>query len=803
MLFSYNWLKEYIENLPLPVELARALTMSGTEVESITASGAELNNVVTAEILSCAPHPNADRLQLCEVKTDAANYSIVCGARNMKAGDRVALALPGAELPGGIKIKKSKIRGVESQGMMCSEVELGIKDTSSGIMILPEDTPLGQDINTILNLKDYMMEVGITPNRADLLSIKGLSREIGAVTAAAFKAKEVKLIEGGMATDELVSVSIEDGSPCRRYSARVVEGVKIGPSPEALKARLEAHGIRSINNAVDVTNYVMLELGQPLHAFDFDKVEGKSIDVRLAGEGETIETIDSKVRNLDASMLVIADAKGPVALAGVMGGQATEVTDSTMNILLESAWFDPSSVRRTSKKTGLSSDSSYRFERGVDIEGVVAALDYAAFLIARLAGGTISKEALDVYTEPLSRREIRLRRERINGILGIEAEPSAVKSNLQRLGVEVSETGDGAYIAYAPLYRLDLKEEIDLIEEVARLFGYDNIPETLPNAPLRSGDPGNGTRLKRAIKDILSHSGFVEVLNYSFVSREMFSLTGPEDKDGIVISNPITEEQVVMRRSLIPSLIDTLRRNLLKKNEELRIFEVAPVFAPPSDPNEKLPVEVWRTAGLMYGPRWAETWNYPKEGLDFFDVKGVVEMLFEGLGITGSLNVGPITDHSKKIFHPGKSAAIIVNGKEAGVFGELHPELKIKFDLKRPAYLFDIEIDAIIDLAGGAKSYKPLPKFPESTRDIAFIIDENIPYQEIISSIRVLDTKLIERVELFDVYYPSNIPPGKRSLAIRAVYRSRERTLTSQEVDAMHAKVTEELIRKFNAEVRG
>ncbi len=798
MLFSYNWLKEYIDRLPSPEEAAERLTMSGTEVESIAQRGVELDNVVTARILSCAPHPNAERLQLCEVTTETQKYSIVCGARNMKAGDKVALALPGARLPGGITIKRSKIRGVESEGMMCSEVEMGIKETSEGIMILPEDTPVGQDINKILGPPDYMCEVNITPNRADLLSVRGLARELGAILGLELKDKEIKPAEGEIPADELAAVSIEVGAPCRRYCARVIENVSIGPSPDEVRRRLEAHGIRPINNVVDVTNLVLLEFGQPLHAFDLDKIADRTIDVRLSAENETIETIDGKVRKLDPSMLVIADSKGPVALAGVMGGKGSEVSGSTKNILLESAWFEPISVRRTSRKAGLSSDSSYRFERGVDIEGVRKAVDVAAGLINKLAGGKTAKGVIDIYPEELTPPEINFRVKRCEDLLGIKLGKENIENIFQRLGIKIKEEKDGALKTVPPTYRVDLKYEADLFEEVARLSGYGNIPTVMPVAGLSPGKPGKHTRIKRKIMEVLTNEGFLEAINYSFVSRDLFYLTGPADKKGVTILNPLTEEQVIMRDSLIPSLLDTLRRNLLRKNEEVRIFEFAPVFVPKEG---KLPAEKWKVAGLMHGLRFEEAWNCPKEPFDFFDVKGVVESLFVSLG--AGFDIKPVDGDYGRVFHPGKSAIIMVNNREAGAFGEIHPELKIRFDLKRPAYLFEADMDAVIDAGERVKKYSPLPKFPESTRDIAFIVTESVPYKEIISSIKGLDTKLIERVELFDVYYAGNIPPGKRSMALRIVYRSMDRTLTNEEVEDIHSKVSKELSDRFGAEVRG
>lgn len=795
MLFSYNWLKEYAAGLPSPKELSERLTMTGTEIESVTEAGADIKNVITAQVVTVNPHPNADRLSLCEVRTDKEVLSIVCGAKNMKPGDKVPLALPGASLPGGSVIKRSRIRGVESAGMMCSEVELGLKDSAEGLMILPPGTPLGIDIKEALGLSDFMMEAGITPNRADLLSIKGMAREICAITGAQMKDKNWPVKETGRGIGDLVSVSIDKGAPCRRYAARVITGVNIGPSPDFIKKRLEAHGIRPINNVVDMTNYVLLEKGQPMHAFDLGLIQDRTIMVRLAKEGEAIRTIDGKERRLDHSMLVIADAKGPVALAGVMGGRATEVGDSTKDILLESAWFEPASVRRTSKKTVLSTDSSYRFERGVDIEGVVQALDMAAHLINKYAGGAVATGTVDAYPERIKPVSIEFRVKRAEELLGITVKEDEALDIFERLGVGIKWSTNGVLNAMPPSFRGDLKIETDLIEEVARLFGYDNIPTTLPVARLIPGGPGKLSRIRRKAKEVLANSGFFEVINYSFVSRESFSLACAHEKKGVTVLNPLTEEQAVMRDSLLPSLLENLRRNLLRKNEEVRIFEFAPVF----HPKGKLPLESWKIAGLMYGLRWDESWNYPKEGFDFFDVKGVIETLFEGIGLSGFTSA-PL---NIPLFHPGKSASIQVEGREAGVFGEVHPDIRTRFDLKQPAYLFELDIDAIIDLAGGYGMYRALPRFPESTRDLAFIIDEAVAYQEIISSIEQIDTKLIERVEVFDVYCAGNMPPGKRSMALRIVYRAADRTLTHQEVEDIHTRVARELSKNFNAEVRG
>lgn len=803
---SLNWLKEYATGLPSAKAAALALTMSGTEVESISEVGVCVTNVVIAEVLSVGKHPNADKLSLCEVRTDRETYSVVCGAKNMLPGDKVALALVGAELPGGVKIKRSKIRGVESQGMMCSEVELGIKDTSDGIMILPPEVPLGLDIATVIGGRDAVLDVSITPNRADLLSIRGIARELAVVTGAVFKDKTVIVDEAGANIDAAVSVLIADGAPCNRYCARVIKGVTIGPSPDAIRKRLEAAGIRAINNVVDVTNYGMLETGQPLHAFDLDKVDGRRINVRLAREGELIQTLDGKTRTLDPSMLVIADASAPIALAGVMGGKHSEVSDATKDVILEAAWFEPSVVRRTAKKTGLSTDSSYRFERGVDIGGVSSALDMAAGLIVKVAGGVVAKGAIDLYRQRPAESLIRFRTKRAEKILGMTLNDGACLEIFNALGIKIKEVMEGEYLLAAPSFRVDIKTETDLIEEVARVNGYDKIPVDEPVARLTPPASGRLTQLKSHVAGLLVGAGFYEVVNYSFVARPLFELATSAGVKAVEVLNPISDEQSVMRPSLVPSLLENLRYNLQRKNDDVRIFEFAPVFA--SDHKESTGVkEVWRISGLIYGPRYAEAWNSVKDWTDFYDCKGVVERLFNGLG-TGASAMRPLLPSNNiTILHPGKSAAVFLDEKEAGYVGELHPDVMARFDIKRPAYVFELDANAILSVdatkAGRRRDYTAVSRFPESVRDIAFIISDSLPYENIVEAIRKLDAKLIESVSVFDVYYGQGIEHGNRSMALRVVYRSTERTLTSEDVDALHAKVAQALASRFDAKVRG
>ena len=849
MLCSFNWLKEYVTGLPAPRVAADSLTMSGAEVEAVKETGVSATGVVTAEVVTIAKHPNADKLSLCEVKTDTKTFSIVCGAKNMQPGDKVALALIGASLPGDFKIKKSKIRGVESEGMMCSEVELGIADTSNGIMLLPPDTPLGLNIADVIG-SDTLFEINVTPNRADLLSIKGVGRELAAVTGAAFKEKDIAVDESGRAIEGMASVAILDGAPCARYCARVISGVTIAPSPDAIRKRLEASGIRSINNVVDVTNYVMLEAGQPLHAFDLAKLGGPAINVRLARDGETIVTIDGKTRNLDSSMLVIADAARPVAIAGVMGGLDSEVTEASRDILLEAAWFEPSSVRKTSKKTGFSSESSYRFERGVDIEGVRSALDMAAAMIAALAGGVVAKGVIDCRRPAAQPLPITFRKTRVEGLLGIALTGETCLDIFRRVGVRVEGAQDGIYTVIPPSYRSDIKCETDLVEEIARIYGYGNIPAIIPASGLTLPATGRLRPLKDTAAEILTGVGFDEVVNYSFVSRRLFELTEGPGAKGVELLNPISDEQAIMRASLIPSLIENLRYNLQHKNDDVRIYEVAPVFNPslqnggsPASISEKnvrrgarqeetpdatragslppfekkgggdngLPTEDWKVSGLMHSRRFAEGWGAAKDWADFYDCKAVVERLFDGFGLGLPVMRSLLSSDAGKgiqaLLHPGKSAAVYLDksdnkdNRPAGFIGELHPDVMTGFDIKRPAYVFELDAKALSSARRGRR-YAAISKFPESTRDIAFIVACSLPYENIVEEIKRLDDKLIESVSVFDVYSGKGIAEGSRSIALRIVYRSSERTLTSAEVDALHAGVGRLLVEKFQAEIR-
>ena len=812
MKISYNWLKEYIKPMPAPHLLAERLTMTGLEVEGIEAPGKDIKGVVVAQILSVEKHPNADRLAFCKVKSNKGIHAIVCGAKNMKAGDKVALALPGASLPKGIKIEKTKIRGIESEGMMCSESELGLTPPSpplggAGIMILPQDLAIGKDFTEAMGLNDVVLNVNVTPNRPDCLSILGIAREVSAITGCKMQEASGKRLEVGGKRQPHTShlkppvISIDEPFLCRRYAARVIENIKIGPSPEWLKRRLESVGFRSINNVVDITNYVMIEYGQPLHAFDYDLVSDRRIIVRRAHENEKMQTLDGVQRMLTKEMLVIADARKPIALAGVMGGKESEINDTTKNIFLESAYFDPACVRKTSKVLGLSTESSYRFERGVDIEGVTRALDKAAQMIHELAGGDIIYGTIDKYPRPHKPATIKTRLARINKLLGINVKKKEVEDCLNRLGIAFKTTArvkgdDVTWSIIPPSFRVDLLREVDIIEEIARIHGYENIPTILPTARLSPVKSSRMDFVREKARGILTSNGFLEAINYSFISPQLFEGTSVDIKSSLKLLNPLTEEQSVMRQSLIPGLVQTMKYNVNHSNSDIKIFEMGRVFIPQGQKTEEREL----ISGLISGRRYDEAWNMSRETVDFYDIKGAVEQILTGFGI-GEYTVAPKTD--APFLHHGKAGTVKVNNLEVGIMGEIHSDTMQKLDIKQPAYIFELDMYAMGMVLGAQKRYISIPQYPMIVRDVAMILNQDIPFQELCNVIKGLEIKLLEKVTVFDVYYGENIPEGKCSIALHFMYRSPERTLTDDEVNSVHSVILQKLKDAFGVEIRG
>jgi phenylalanyl-tRNA synthetase beta chain len=805
MLVSLRWLKDYVDVELGPGELADRLTMAGLEVDSVRKVGPEFTNVVVAKILSIRPHPSADKLSLCEVTTGDKTYSVVCGAKNMKIDDIVPLALVGATIPGGYTIKSSKIRGEKSYGMLCSEDELGLGEEASGIMILPEGLSLGEDLTDALDLKDTVFDIGITPNRSDCLGIIGIAREVAVITGEKLRYPRILISESEDDITDITSVEILNPDLCPRYTARLIKNVNVKPSPRWMRLRLEAVGLRAINNIVDITNFVMMEFGQPLHAFDFRFLEEGKIIVRGAKEGEEFVSLDGKERMLRADTLMICDGVKPVAVAGIMGGLNSEVIDDTEMVLLESAYFDPTSIRKTSKWLGMGTDASFRFERGVDPEGVVRASARAAQLIAALSGGKICKNYIDKYPKRIKPvKNIPLRIKKVNEILGIKVKADEIKKILKNLEMTVNKVESGNYHVTPPTFRVDISREIDLIEEIVRIYGYDSIPTSLPAVSMRPDIRSKEKTLEDKIRDILNGQGYSEVINYSFITPESANILGLEKNDEgrkfVIIKNPLTEDQSVMRTGLVYGLLDTMRKNANVGCFDLKIFEKGNVFI--LQDKGELPLENERIAGLITGSRYENLWYFKGLLSDFYDLKGCVENLFDGLMIK---NVKFKTDAKVPFLHPGKSSAVFVDNKEIGFVGEVHPEILEKMNLKRNAVIFELDFDFLSNIYNNTKSsvYKEIPKFPSITRDVAFLVGKDFDGGRIEALVFEKNEDLLEKVVVFDVYCGKNIPDGMKSIALRFTYRSPDKTLTDDEVDKVHNRIAERVVNLTKAKIRG
>jgi phenylalanyl-tRNA synthetase beta chain len=800
MKFTLSWLKEYVEFNISPRELAERLTMSGLEVESLEYRGEGLEYVIVAQILDINPHPNASKLVLCDVTDGTKLYKIVCGAKNMKTGDKVALSPAGTKLPPstkfpeGILIKSTKIRGEVSEGMLCAENELGIGEEGEGIMILPDSAKVGTRLIDALGLNEVIIEIGITPNRPDCLSVLGVAREVAAIIGTEIKYPDYGVMEEGEHIGNLAAVEVHDPDGCPRYSCRLVKDVKITTSPDWLKTKVEASGIRSINNIVDITNFILLELGQPLHAFDYDLIGGGKIVVRPAKERESIRTLDGVDRPLTKEDLVICDAETPIAIAGVMGGVNTEVSESTRNILVESAYFNPVRIRRTSKRTNLRSESSYRFERGVDPNGVVKALDRASELIRELAGGKVARGKIDVYPSPIQPKEVNLSIKRVNSILGTALEPQKVKQLIEGLGIETLKVKDGEMTFRIPTYRVDLTRDVDLIEEVARHYGYNNISATLPVVPMMPDGLKREKISENKAKEILVSFGFLEVIHYSFEDPEFLSLF--DETAPLRILNPLTNEGSAMKTNLISGIIKNVVLNLNRQAQDIRIFEVGKVYIPREN---GLPKEIRKIAGAAAGGRQPELWD--KEEFDFFDLKGVLERVLEAFFVSNK--VGFEEASQVRFLHPGKSAKIMIGNEEAGYLGELHPDFREKLEVSKRVYLFEFDLEKLSASENYTKKkFTALPKFPSVRRDIALIVDEDVPVGEILKEIRKIESELIEEVSVFDVFKGGSVQKGKKSVAVSLILRALDRTLTDLEVDEVKKNGLNRLQLAIGAELR-
>jgi phenylalanyl-tRNA synthetase beta chain len=801
MKVTLNWLREFVP-IELPLDrLADRLAMAGLEVEGISEQGAE--PVTIAQITQLDAHPQSDHLVVCHVTTGGQTVPVVCGAPNMKVGDKVALAPEGTTLPSGQKVERAEIRGQVSCGMLCSEAELGISPDHSGILILPAQAELGQALFAVLGLRDTILDVAVTANRGDCLSVLGLAREIAALTGVRLRANKPPVRERGVAITEQARVRIDDPDLCPRYAARVITGVQTAPSPVWMRWRLEAAGIRALNNLVDVTNYVMLERGQPLHAFDLPSLAGAEIMVRRARDRATIKTLDGQDRALAPDDLLICDRDRAVAIAGVMGGENSEVREQTTAVLLESAYFVPEAVRRTARRLGLRSEASYRFERGVDPQGAVLALDRAAALMTQLAGGQVSRGVIDVYPQPLAPTQLSLRAQRVTQMLGVAVERHEMKRCLRTLGMALKSERGGAWRVTVPSYRADLTQEADLIEEIARLRGYETIPTLLPRAVVQEKKPDFEGSWSKRVRAYLAAQGLAEMLNLSFTSTRLNVLFSGlmANVAPVELINPLSAEDAELRRSLLSNLMRALQLNLRQGEAGVTIFELGKVFwqEEHSSGNEQRQ-ERLSVAGVLYG-------NWPVSGIgqegrqiDFTDLKGLLEGLWQELHY--QVPVGWHRTGEVNFLHPGKSAMLSVNGTTLGVAGALHPTVCAELGLSETPWAFELDFAALVRFAHPVTTYQSLTRFPVVVRDVALVADEELPVQSVTEAINALANPLIVSVRLFDLYRGDPIPAQKKSLAYSIAYRAMDRTLTASEVNALHAQVVHHLVQTLGVEVR-
>ncbi|MDT3425037.1 phenylalanyl-tRNA synthetase beta chain [Paenibacillus forsythiae] len=813
MKVSTGWLADYISLEGVTAEeLADKITDAGIEIDGVERRNKGLSGIVTGFVKSKEKHPDADKLNVCIVDAgQEEDLQIVCGAKNVAAGQKVPVALVGAKLPG-LEIKKAKLRGVLSQGMICSAKELGLndkllpKELQEGILVLPGDTEIGQDITKVLGLNDEILEFDLTPNRSDCLSMIGAAYETSAILGRELSLPNPgrDIIEVAVPASDAISVSIENEAHCKHYAVRYITGVKPAPSPLWMQNRLMAAGVRPINNIVDITNYVMLEYGQPLHAFDADRLEGGVLGVRLAREGESLTTLDGQERKLEPHMLVIADGAKAVALAGVMGGLNSEVTDQTVNIVLESARFDGGTVRKTSRQLGLRSEASLRFEKEVDPRSVIPALDRAAALLAGYAGGTVHAGIVQTGTDEVPEQVIRLSLDKANRRLGTELSLLEVKTLFARLHFSYGDAEEGVVEVSVPTRRGDITRDVDLFEEIARLYGYDNIPTTPIEGPTTPGGLTRPQALRRALRRLLSDGGYQEVLGYSFIQPEQTALFPALTEGGLAVklAMPMSEERSVLRTSLLPQLLDIAQYNLNRRQSDLALFEIGTVFVTDEEQLTRQPREFQTLGLLLTGSRSAKQWNVAADPVDFFDLKGALESVFAYLGLD---NAVVYEGDSPAGYHPGRSASLYLNGEggrvKLGTMGQIHPDLQRKQDLE-DTYVAEILLSPLYEAARTSLQYGELPRFPGMERDIAVVVDSEVPAGRLLEAIREQGGSLLQSAQVFDVYTGGKLESGKKSIAISLLYRHAEHTLTDEEVSEVHDKVLAALQQSFGASLR-
>lgn len=811
MQVSIKWLKDYIDFTETPEQLADKLTMAGIPVENVVDPGEGLEKVVTGRIEKLEPHQNSDHLQICTMNVGLAeNIIIVTGAQNVAEGQVVPVAMVGAHLPNGMKISKGKLRGVASNGMLCSAQELKLdleklpEEQKTGIFILPSDTPVGIPAKDVLGLNDVVLEFELTANRADCFSVFGLVREIAAITGNKPHFPEIKVNEDdNTKLNDIFSVEIADPDLCSRFSTRMLKNVKIGPSPEWMQQRLEGAGIRSINNVVDVTNFVMIELGHPMHAYDYDKITGKKLIARRAIEGEELHTLDDTSRKAKGEMLVIADSEKAAGLAGIMGGFETEITDTTTTVVLESADFYGPCIRRTARACGLSSEASGRFERGVDSETTIKALDRAAQLLQEMGACTVCEGIVDVYPNPKQANYVTFTPEQINNHLGTNIAKDVMLNIITSVGFDVTKDENDEITVKVPSWRNDVTCMADISEEIARLHGFDKIKSTLPNGVSMQGTQSAKQTFIDKVKASLSSQGLYETISFALTNEETFNkLNIPQDsplRKAVPIMNPLSDEYPLVRTTLLSSIFDNLARNLARKNDDVALFEVGSVFFPKALPVTELPDEVIKIAGAITGRRNAQGWNQANDMVDFYDAKGIIEELLANLRVTRYT----VESGTHYAMHPGKTALFKKGRDVIATVGEVHPAVLSAYGITKPVYIFELDATTVMKYMAKDLKYKALPKYPATSRDLAMLVDVDVNAADIEKAMTKAAGQNLTQITLFDVYTGKQVEEGKKSLAFSLTFQSNDKTLTDAEIDPAIEKIVAKLQKDFNANLRG
>lgn len=806
MFVSYKWLNELVDlGSVTPNELADKMSVTGIEVEGVTVPEAGLKNLVVGNVVECIDHPDSDHLHVCQVDVGGEELSqIVCGAPNIKAGVKVIVALPGARIKDNVKIKKGKMRGQVSNGMICSLQELGISDSvvpkeySEGIYYLPADATPGESVFPYLEMDDSIIELSITPNRADALSMRGVAYEVGAIYNQTPKFSDEVLVESDQPASEKIAVRVTDEQLVPAYQVRIIEDVTIAPSPVWLQNRLMNAGIRPINNVVDVTNYILLLFGQPLHAFDYDRIGSKEIVVRQATDKEELVTLDGETRVLSPESLVITNGEKPIALAGVMGGLDSEIVPETTTVALEAALFDPISIRRSAKQFHLRSESSARFEKGINQATVAQACDVAAAMIAKLAGGTVLKEAVVAsHVEPKD-VTVSIKLDRINRYLGTSLSLAGVGGIFDALGFAYELTGE-EYTVSIPPRRWDISIEADIIEEVARIYGYDRLPSTLPTGETVAGALTRSQRITRAIRNVIEGAGFSEAISYALTTEKKSNQFTMQASEPTRLDWPMTEDRAVLRMNLISGLLDDLAYNIARKNQSLAFYEVGRVFYQAGNPKKELPKEETHLAFALTGEIKSKDWQTKPQAVDFYQLKGVLETLFDSLSLTKEIRF-VATDAIAEL-HPGRTADIYYEDHRIGFIGQVHPATAKEYDIAE-TYVAELNLEAVIALSVGEVRYQSVSKYPSVSRDIAMLVKDDVANQDVVDAIQAVAGKYLTQVKIFDVYQGSSIEKGMKSLAYSLTFSNPETTLTDEEIQKAMQKVEKNLQESLKAVIR-